>query len=162
MHYFRVARHPLRAPRQPSAEPTRAQLGASWCSERMTSYTEVMHFVVDSNQATTLKSFAQQIRANRTGGRTDCFRNLAKTTPCSRSRFISSLLTMRCGRPNVFPLGPALRNQYRSGHHLNLFRGQHRFDWLAPSLELLRGLFVCPHLLLRLWSRRSVPGQELG
>ena len=26
---FRIARHPLRAPRQPSAEPTRAQLGAS-------------------------------------------------------------------------------------------------------------------------------------
>ena len=40
-------------------------------------------------------------------------------------------------RPNVFPLGPALRNQHRSGHRLNLFRGQHRFDWLAPSLELL-------------------------
>jgi hypothetical protein len=44
----------------------------------ITGYTEVMHFVVDSNQATTLKSFAQQIRANRTGRRADCLCNLAK------------------------------------------------------------------------------------
>jgi hypothetical protein len=80
----------------------------------------------------------------------------------SRSRFISSRLTMRSGRPNVFPLSFELRNQHRSGHHLNLFRGQHRFDWLVPSLELLRGLFVFPRVLLRLWSRSGVPGQELG
>lgn len=37
----------------------------------LTSYTEVMHSSFDSNQATTLKSFAQRIRANRTGGRSD-------------------------------------------------------------------------------------------
>ena len=34
--------------------------------------------IVASNQATTLKSFAQQTRANGTGRRTDCHRNLAK------------------------------------------------------------------------------------
>src|ERR1019366_10170561 len=35
-------------------------------------------------------------------------------------------------------------------------------DWRVPALELLRGLFACPHVLLNLGSRRGVPGQELG
>src|SRR5664280_1333524 len=47
----------------------------------MTGYTEVMHLIVASNQATTLESSAQQTSANRTGGRTDCLCNLAKTRP---------------------------------------------------------------------------------
>src|ERR1019366_3840722 len=50
------------------------------CS-RITGYTEVMHLIVASNQATTLESSAQKPRANRTGGRTNCLRNLAKTRP---------------------------------------------------------------------------------
>jgi len=40
-----------------------------------------MHLIVASNQATTLESSTQKPRANRTGGRTNCVRNLAKTRP---------------------------------------------------------------------------------
>src|ERR1019366_9909711 len=50
------------------------------CS-RVTGYTEVMHLIVASNQATTLESSAQKPRANRAGGRTNCLCNLAKTRP---------------------------------------------------------------------------------
>ena len=38
-----------------------------------------MHLIVASNQATTLESSAQKPRPDRTGGRTNCLRNLAKT-----------------------------------------------------------------------------------
>src|ERR1035441_492668 len=73
------------------------------CS-RVTGCTEVMHLIGASKQATTLESSAQKPRANRTGGRTNCLCNLAKTRPLFSQAYHLVTVEYPTRTPQRFPL----------------------------------------------------------
>jgi hypothetical protein len=79
-------------------------------SGRITAYTEVMHLIAASNQAMEFNHPHKRRVRTVPGDAPTAFAISRKLAPCSRSRVIWSPLTIRRGRPNVFPLSIALRS----------------------------------------------------